>query len=113
MATHVIIYVLIPEGYNCQLDENGNIVLDIRLKWYRWKSLKALDYTTFIGAADGGTVDEPKGVEISVGPNNICRKDDLPHAGLNDPTVAVYTLTQPENSSPALCGTVIVSRIWI
>ena len=46
---------------------------------------------------------------MSVGPNSICRKDDLPHPGVNDPSVAVYTLTQPESSSPALCGTVIVS----
>ena len=99
----------VSESFNCQLNQNGDIVLEIRLKWYRWKSIKALSWTDFIGASDGGTVSDPKGVEVSVGPNSICRKDDLPHPGVNDPSVAVYTLTQPESSSPALCGTVIVS----
>ena len=50
-------------------------------------------------------------VEVNVGPDDICRKDDLPHPGMNDSTVAVYTLTQPESSSPGLCGTVIVSSM--
>ena len=92
------------ESFSCTIDADNNIKLDITLQWYKWKSLRALDYETYIGT---GSETEPDCVQVWAGSDDKCWKKDLPHPGENDPTVATYTLMMAEDTPE--CGTVIVS----
>ena len=94
---------MFAESYSCYLDENDptQVTLIIALKWYKYGTLTALDYSDFIGMDENN----PVGVQTFVSSPTKCTKTvaNPGTSSASDTYSITMALASPE------CGVDIVS----